>query len=466
MKILFAAAEVTPLAKNGGLGDVVAGLPLALSRQQIDVRIVIPGYAQVLSQLSGQTPLSQFKFFIGEQPVEVEVWQTLLPSSHIPVYCLKFSPGLTDPGIYALQPDLDQDRFMIFGLAVIAWLKQSDWQPDIMHVHDWMTSSLAHEIQQQHLPYKTVITIHNANYQGAIDAHWARDLGLDYPEDAEGKINLMQLGISAADKITAVSPTYAQELLTAERSKGLEGIFQQRQADLVGILNGLDQQRFSPQTSGLQPSYQIETAVEVKAEHKRQLCQELGFDVQLPLYAVVTRATGQKGMEVLAEVINHSHFLDQAQLVILCYPGNKKIEGILTDLAERYPGNICLKLGYYEAMSPQVFAAADFLIMPSKYEPCGLTQMIAMRYGTVPIVHRTGGLLDTVPDIALGDQGLGITFDNYTAASLLGALERSLKLYQQSELLEQVVHRDMDQDFSWDHSLPAYLDVYRQLVQD
>ena len=328
-----------------------------------------------------------------------------------------------------------------------------------------MASPLLSQIAKQNLGYPTLLTIHNAKYQGEI---YTKDLNQFIPDaDISGdKINLLKEGVKAATKINTVSPTYAREIHTAEYGYGLEELIRQRSEDVSGIVNGLDVNRFSTTNNPLVwPPFNPANASKIKPIHKQNLMSKLNLtDNSRPLFAVVGRTGSQKGMDVLVEVLDNSQVLDKINLVVLVGRGTKKIEDQLEQAAQNHPRSLKLLLGFDDPFSHLVYAGADFIVMPSKYEPCGLSQLIGMRYGAIPVVRRTGGLLDTVNDIS-EINGHGITYDNHTAASLLHALERAVELYSDQALINQVVIRNMQRDFSWDKPASQYVQIYQSIIK-
>ncbi len=467
MKILFVASEVTPLIKSGGLADVVGGLPLALAKQGHDVRVAIPAYHGIDKEQLGVRLVAENDFQAGNQAVSSKVFEGSLAGS-VGLYLVEFEPGLARPALYPRVEDGDQDRFVIFGLTVLEWLRESQWQPHLIHGHDWMTGSLMAEIKHRRLPYGTVLTVHNGAYQGLVAGSICQSLGLDYDQDESGMVNLLQVGLEQVDRITTVSQTYARELIELGGGHGLEATYRSRQVDTVGIINGIDSERFNPwHNPYVQPGYNARTVDKAKQQHKHLLQIEFGLPAKrdLPLFGMVGRATPDKGFDLIAEVISSTPLLEQAQVVILASPEVETVEKDLKHLVKKYPQNLHISVGFDEAMAHRMYAACDFFIMPSRREPCGLVQLIAMKYGAIPIVHKTGGLADTVVDIRDGDKGTGIVFSDYAAQGLGNALGRSMGLYYDHLRMPGMVKRVMKQDWSWDRTVGEYEAVYESLVR-
>lgn len=467
MKILFAASEVTPIAKTGGLADVIGALPISLRREfDLDARVVMPAYGSVDLKELGAVAIWQSEMEFGKAKVRVEIFETRLPQSDVPLYLVHFNPGLAAELLYPVDERVEQDRFALFSLVVLKWLEESRWQPAVVHGHDWMMGVLLQQIHYQELPYKTVLTIHNGKYQGEVDRKWFEALEIGGLPDGE-MVNQLALGVMAADYITTVSPTYAKEIQQPDLGFGLEGLYRRRSRHLKGIVNGLDLVRFSTQHNPLvAPGYNRRTVGPAKEQHKHMLQVQQGLPTKndLPLYGMVSRASSQKGFYVLADVLESSPFLETAQLIILAGRGTVEVEKRLEKLAKKYPQHLRVILGFDDDLSHSIYAASDFFVMPSLREPCGLTQLIAMRYGAVPIVHKTGGLADTVVDIRDRDEGVGIVFSDYAAQGLSNALGRSMGLYRDRDRYRQVQRVGMGRDFGWKRAAGEYRLIYKQIL--
>lgn len=463
MNVLFTASEVTPVIKSGGLADVVGALPKYLEALGADVRIVIPDYPHIKhEQLADLHQVGQFPLTLPDRVIEVTIRQTTLPGTDTKLYLLGLSEGLTAPTLYPAPKQGDQDRFPLFCQAVLQWLRTQPWQPDVIHIHDWMTSLIPYLIQQQKLTYKTVLTIHNLAYQGKISRKYLLSAGITPPTAAK-EINLLKLGIQEASKVNTVSPTYAKEVMTREYGAHLEATLRQRHKDFSGIINGVDYSRYAPYADkSLQQDYTMKTVIESKIINKELLRKEVGLQPsQKPLFGLVSRIDVQKGLDLVEQLIKETPFLEHAQLVILG-TGSQELERKLSRLAKKHPGNLSLLLQFDEALAHRIYAASDFFFIPSRFEPCGLTQMISMKYGALPVVRKTGGLADTVVDITANpSQGTGFIFTEYKYTELAKAANRALSLYDQKSALYGSIEQAMRQDFSWGKSARNYLALYR-----
>ena len=467
MKVLFIASEVNPIIKSGGLADVIGALPKELSREGLDVRIAIPDYPVINNkQLKYVDQPQIFTLSLPSGRVDCWVSQALLPGTEIPVYLFKTSRGLDSEVLYPAETDGDQDRFLLFSLAVTEWLKTSSWQPSLVHCHDWMTGIIPQLIRQHKLPYRTILTIHNLMYQGLTDASCFKDCGIQVGQ-AGSKINLLRLGINSADYISTVSPTYANEALTLEYGFGLEQTLNKRHHNFQGILNGVDYDRYSPQNdSNIAEPYSINNVTQGKQVSKQSLQAELGLKQEgsVPLYGFVGRLTDQKGLDLIEIAVQSTPMLEHGQLVMLG-EGDKYWERRLTTLANSKGKEMAVVIKFDEKLAHYIYAASDFFLVPSRFEPCGLTQLIAMKYGSLPIARKTGGLADTVTDQRQNHTtGTGIIFNEYSAKSFSQALGGSLGLYKNRKQMLHTIHNAMVQDYSWAKSASQYINLYQDLI--
>ena len=477
MKLFFAASEVAPFIKTGGLADVAGSLPNALAKLGHDVRVILPLYSAIPAMWRRQ--------------------MTFLKSFHFPLswrnaYCGLFSlayQGLTyyfiDNEYYFQREGLygqfdDGERFAYFSRAVVEVPIQLGWSPDIIHCNDWQTSLVpVYLLEARHrepllMHTKSVFTIHNIEYQGQFDRNILGDvLGLDesyFREDMlsyYGDVNLVKGAIYAADYITTVSPTYAKELQYAFYAHGLEGVIADNYHKFTGILNGIDMEHNNPATDPFLPAPYSAADPSGKAACKAALQEKLGLNVDpdVPIIACISRLVAHKGYELVTaafpKILEH-----YVQFVVLG-TGDWGIESFFRMAAQEYPGRVSANLMYSAELASQIYAGADLLLMPSISEPCGLSQMIAMRYGTVPIVRLTGGLKDSVPSYnPTTGTGLGFTFGSITPGDLLGAIDRGLEAYETDRPnWTALMKRGMTTDFSWDQSAAAYEKVYRQVMR-
>ena len=477
MQLFFAASEVAPFIKTGGLADVAGSLPNALAKLGHDVRVILPLYSAIPAKWRRQmTFLKRFHF----------------PLSWRNAYCGLFSleyQGLTyyfiDNEYYFKREGLygqfdDGERFAYFSRAVVEVPVQLGWSPDIIHCNDWQTGLVpVYLLEARHREpllkrTKSVFTIHNIEYQGRFDRNILGDvLGLDesyFREDMlsyYGDVNLVKGAIYAADYITTVSPTYAKELQYAFYAHGLEGVIADNYHKFTGILNGIDMVHNDPANDPFLPAPYSAADLSGKAACKAALQEKLGLNVDpdVPIIACISRLVAHKGYELVTAAFPKimEHYV---QFVVLG-TGDWGIESFFRMAALEYPGRVSANLMYSAELASQIYAGADLLLMPSIAEPCGLSQMIAMRYGTVPIVRLTGGLKDSVPAYnPTTGTGLGFTFGSITPGDLLGAIDRGLEVYENDRPnWTALMERGMTTDFSWDQSATAYEKVYNQVIR-
>jgi len=466
-KILFVASECVPFAASGGLGDVIGSLPAALKKEygdKADIRVMLPLYGQI-----GEEYRSQMKFLCRfETPL---AWRRQ--------YCGVLSlekDGITyyfiDNEYYFKRPSLygsfdDGERFAFFCRSALESLQRIDFIPDILHAHDWQTAlctvylKYKYGLIPEYCGVKTVFTIHNIQYQGIYDPAILGDVFDINNTDLHvveygGCINLMKGAIVCADKVSTVSPTYAKEILSPQFSHGLHYVLEQHKGKLCGILNGIDTEYYDPSSDPDIPATYSTRSLKGKRADKAALQREFGLneDPAVPVVAVLSRLVDHKGIDLLTyaadDIIGSG-----VQLAVLG-KGDKYYEDYFACLAQRYPGRASVKLVYDKALAKRVYAGADIFVMPSRSEPCGLAQMIASRYGAVPVVRETGGLYDSIRDIGFPEGGNGFTFAPYSAWELFNAVKRALALYADKAAWEKLVKTDMRWDFSWKRSAKQY----------
>ncbi len=478
MRILFVASEVTPVVKVGGLADVVGSLPKALADLDHDVRVMIPFYGSIeRGTLKTRPAWTGLPASFGGREWKIDIAQTALPDSTVPLYLLDCPNFFSENGVYIAGHSSDAQRrglqrFVAFSSFVGQIVPQLDWQPDIVHVHDWHAGLVPLALTRSGSVIKTVLTIHNLHNQGVWNPDeifdWLGWEGHDQPmlelRDSRGDLNILQLAIHSAHNITTVSPTYAQEIFTPGYGEGLENDLLVHQPKLVGILNGLDVQAFDPvHDRALVERYSIESVGIAKQKNKEALQHQLGLAPAqtAPLFVAVSRLSPQKGFDLLPPVIND--IVRAGGQVAILGSGWPEIEGQLHHLADEHPRSVVVVLKFDPILAQRMYAGGDFFLMPSRFEPCGLGQLISMRYGTVPVVRDTGGLHDTVIDvIAHPDRGTGFVFSRFDATDFRQAITAALRLYQQPATLRSLIQRAMRQDFSWAHSAEAYLKLYAQ----
>jgi starch synthase len=474
MKILFASAEVAPFAKVGGLADVAGSLPLALAARGHDIRVIMPKYRSVAAgpwertRVLDAVPVAMSGYMAG-----CAVDESRLPGSEVPIYFVEHNDYFDRVGVYgppgAAFPD-NLERLTFFCRSVLAVRDALGWQPDLIHLNDWHTSLIA--VYLEGGAPATVFTIHNLGpaYQGTFAAEELAVTGLkpEYPCAKNllvgGDLNLAAAGLSCADMINTVSPTYAKEIVSAEFSASLAPLVKQRGTDVWGILNGIDYDAWNPATDPKLPAHYDAKSLAGKAECKAALQQAMGLEVRpdLPLVGLVTRLDAQKGLDLLAEALPQ---LSGMQLAILG-TGAPDLEKTFADAAQVRP-DLAVSLKFDDGLARRIYAGSDLFLMPSLYEPCGLGQMIAMRYGTVPVVRATGGLADSVSERAgRGQKQNGFVFEEYTAKAMLAALDRAVSTFvKKPKVWAELVQNALATDFSWDHSAGEYEKLYEAAVR-
>ena len=472
MKVLYAASEAVPFCKTGGLADVAGSLPPALAAQGVETAVILPLYRRVKERFADQLT------FLCYDYVDL-AWRH--------AYCGLFSlkkDGVTwyflDNEQYFGRPELygcadDGERFGFFSRAVVKMLDHLDFWPDVIHCNDWQTALIPIYLkddgvrEERYRSVRTVLTIHNIEYQGRYDPYCLGGLfGLDrgWVDDGtlllDGDLNLLKGAILTADAVNAVSPTYAQELKNPYFAHRMEGILTQCGYKLSGVLNGIDMKLYDPAADPrIAANYTAEN-ISGKAADKAELQKALGLrpEPETPIIAMVSRLVTHKGLDLIREVMGD--IMELPVQFVLLGSGDAAYEDFFRHAAERWPERMAIRLGYDEALSMAIYAGADLFLMPSRSEPCGLSQMIAMRYGTVPIVRETGGLKDTVqPYEAWRDAGTGFTFANYSSADMLHVLREAVYLYKDyPDAFARLRRRAMERDFSWNRSAGDYLKIY------
>lgn len=470
MRILFVASEAVPLAKVGGLADVIGSLPRALIGLGHDVRVVIPKYGSINErQYSLTTVKNKFEIAMMTKTEPAILKQTILKGK-LPVYMIENNQYFGGEGVYG-QNDLE--RFLFFPRAVFELLPQLDWQPEIIHCHDWHTALAVMWLNKARYPCTTVFTIHNLAYQGAFDKAFLVKSSLkkewdDYPVGAPNpSLNFMSQGILWADLVTTVSETYAKEILTPEYGEGLDSLLRYRQKDLLGIVNGIDNEEYNPETDPYIEANYSSFNVDKKILNKLALQKRANLpqDIEIPLIGIVQRLDEQKGLDILEKAADTILQETKAQLVILG-KGRDYYEGMLRRMAAKYPQQVALFIAFDNPLAHLIYAGCDMFLMPSRFEPCGLGQLIAMRYGALPIVRHTGGLVDTVAELTpdLG-KGSGFVFKDYTSEALIAAVKKGVEDFRNKKAWCQAMQRVMGIDFSWRVSAMKYEAAYRRAIQ-
>ncbi len=470
MKILFVAAEATPLAKVGGLADVVGSLPGALTRLGEDVRLIMPRYGVIDENRFPSTSLGDpFPVPVMRRQETARVRVARLGA--VPVYLLENARYFGRPSVYTENEDLE--RFLFFSRAVVEFLKVFDWKPEVIHCHDWHTALAPLWIKKSNFDVATIFTVHNMAYQGPFDDNFLNASGLRevtdrWPRKAgTADATMMSQGILNADVVSTVSETYAREILTPEYGEGIQDLLRLRQSDLVGIVNGIDYVDYNPGTDPNIPGHFTAANPGQKAVNKARLQARLRLpeEARVPLIGMVSRLDEQKGFDIIEKAAPELMALD-LQLVVLG-TGRPHYHEFVSRLASENPGKVAAALEFNNPLARQVYAGSDIFLMPSSFEPCGLGQLIAMRYGAVPLVRHTGGLVDTVRPLS-GDlkRGNGFVFKDYRAGSLAGTVKTAVQAYQKHpRLWKALVSRIMSLDFSWPASAARYQALYRRVME-
>ncbi len=475
-KILFVTSEVHPLIKTGGLADVCGSLPKALAQLGQDIRILLPNY----SALKREADVF-YKSTVRINGIDVNLLETRLPGSEVIVWLVDYQPFYGFPG----NPYLDAagqpwpnnaERFTLFCRAATevamdrAYL---DWQPDIVHGNDWQSGLVPALLSLETGRPATLFTIHNMAYQGLFAK--SVNVTLDLPEqlcsvngiEFHGLLSFLKSGLVYSDRITTVSPTYAQEIQTHEFGYGLEGLLQHRQDALIGILNGIDTGHWNPETDPHIPAPFNSQKLHKKQLNKAALQERflLPVEKKTPVFALISRLVEQKGIDLVLDCLDEMLALPLHFVVL--GDGDKKFERPLMAAAKRHVGKMAVKIGYDEALSHFIEAGSDIFLMPSRFEPCGLNQIYSQRYGTVPIVRKTGGLADTVTDTvptSLADfTATGIVFNDANPDTLMEAIKRALVAYSQPKLWRQIQLQGMAKEYSWADSAAQYVRLYQHL---
>ena len=478
MRIAILASEGAPYVKSGGLGDVMEALPSALSRiEGNEVALFLPYYKKMLENPAIETELlTQFHVGLGWRQQYAGIYRVTNRADAVQVYLVDslYYFGGRDGAIYG-QID-DAERYAFFSKACLDAMVTMDWIPQIIQCNDWQTALVPTFLRSRYSSLfpntKCMFTIHNVEYQGWAYGDFFDDvlaLPWEYRPclDMNGAVNLMKGAIETADMVTTVSETYSKELMYPYYAHGLDSVLSGNAWKLTGITNGIDVGTFNPSTDPNLPAhYNSRTVASGKAKCKAALQKEVGLPEKpdVPLMVMVTRLAGHKGLDLLCHIARRLMWEEDCQLLILG-TGENHFEQFFQGLAREFPDRVAAKITFNLGLAARIYAGGDIYLMPSKSEPCGLSQMNAMRYGTVPVVHATGGLKDTVPSAdEKGENGLGFTFQSYNADDFMGAIKRALRLYRDDpKAWKALQRRGMDQDFSWDKPAARYMDLFRQI---
>ncbi len=480
MRIAILASEGAPYVKSGGLGDVMEALPSALSRiEGNEVALFLPYYKKMLDNPAIETELvTQFHVGLGWRQQYAGIYRVTNRKDAVQVYLIDnlYYFGGREGAIYG-QID-DGERYAYFSKACLDAMVTMDWIPQVIQCNDWQTALVPTFLKARYSSLfpgtKCMFTIHNVEYQGWAYGDFFDDvlaLPWEYRPclDMNGAVNMMKGAIETADLVTTVSETYSRELMYPYYAHGLDGVLSGNAWKLTGITNGIDVGTFNPGTDPNLPAhYNSRTVASGKAKCKAALQKEVGLPERpdVPLMVMVTRLAGHKGLDLLCHIARRLMWEEDCQLLILG-TGEAHFEQFFQGLAREFPDRVAAKITFNLGLAARIYAGGDIYLMPSKSEPCGLSQMNAMRYGTVPVVHATGGLKDTVPSAnEKGEDGLGFTFQSYNADDFMGALKRALNLYRADpKAWKALQRRGMDQDFSWDKPAGKYMELFNRMLQ-
>jgi len=476
MKILFVTSEAYPLIKTGGLADVSGALPAALAKAGDDIRIMLPAYPQALDNAEHKRDHVSLGAPFGRG--EIRLIEARMPGSGVPVLLVD-CPVLFGRKGNPYTDSNDQDwpdnhlRFATLARAAAIISAPSNvygWAPDVVHANDWQTGLVPAYLRYGSKPSpSSLFTIHNMQYQGLFPNEVLRELGLpsaSYAIDGlefHNQVSFLKAGLCYSDALTTVSPTYAREIQTLEQGCGMDGVLRLRNNVLTGLLNGIDTNDWNPATDDRIPHTYSVTSLSGKAKSKAQLQREMGLAIEpkSPLFCMVSRLTDQKGIDMVMDTM--PILIERGAEVIVLGTGDKVWENALKKRAAQSP-KVHVVIGYNEDLAHRIIAASDVFMMPSRFEPCGLTQMYALRYGTLPLVRNTGGLADSVVDISVKDQGTGFVFDEPTSQDMTTAVKRALEHYASPMAWKKTQNRAMSCDLSWALAAQSYKNLYTNLI--
>ena len=488
LRILFLSSEVAPFAKTGGLADVASALPKALLEMGHDIRVMMPKYGTINDRryvLREVIRLKEIKVDINGVEHVASAKSAFIPDSKVQVYFIEYPPYFNrddlyvDPKTKSDYPD-NAERFTMFCKSVLETIKLLHWEPQIIHCNDWQTALIPWFLKNEYSSEsfasssKTLLSIHNMAYQGNFTVDNLEKMGIQgASEDSLGalryfdNINFLKAGILTADKITTVSPTYAREVVSdPEIGAGMEEYLKQRSQDFEGILNGVDYSEWNPATDSLIPQTFTSEDIDAKLENKKALLKACKFtgDEAKPLIGVVTRLAEQKGLELIVEAIPEIVKMD-ARLVVLG-TGEDRYHKAFKELVKKYKDNVAVFLKFDNELAHLIEAGSDLFLMPSRYEPSGLNQMYSLKYGTIPVVRKTGGLADSVQDYLQDPkQGNGFVFEEFTTTALVGAIQNALNVYKDRKKWQELMVRGMTSDYSWPVAAEKYVNIYSKIIQ-
>lgn len=485
LKIAIAASESVPYAKTGGLGDVIGSLPKALDKLDCEIKIFLPKYSLIDDEIFGLRPIwdmGEILIVVGDHQYFVHLHQAILPGTNVEVNFIDCSHFFDRRWIYTTDPD-ENERFILFNKAVLAVLLKMKWIPDILHCNDWQTGLIPVYIKENYLhdnPFAntaSVMTIHNIAYSGKFSPETVEKANLSWdkyfpggPYEFYDSFSFLKAGLVFADVINTVSYTYAKEILTPEFGSGLQGVLAERKSDLYGILNGADYEIWNPETDKYLPAVYSAEKPANKLKNKKALLAKmrLPFSEKRPVIGIISRMVDQKGFDLVEAAFQQMLKLD-IQFVILG-SGDEKYESMFQWASYQYPEKVAAFIGFNNELSHLIEAGADMFLMPSRYEPCGLNQIYSLKYGTVPIIRRTGGLADTVFDwdeFEKIDQskGTGFVFRNANPSEMYLAIRRAVSAFNDKPTWKKIMKNGMKMDYSWDQSAVKYIELYKTTIK-
>ena len=477
MKILFAASEANPFIKTGGLGDVMGALPVSLKELGADVRVIIPKYRDINEEIKSKLKyIKNFTVKVGWRNQYCGVFE--YDYEGVKFYLIDNEYYFKRGGLYGYYDD--GEKFAFFSRAGLEFLKHTDWTPDIVHCNDWQTAMVPvlHKLEyirdEKFKNMKTILSIHNLFFKGMYSPEVLPELfGYDYEPyfngslEHNGAVSFLKGGINYADRVTTVSKSYAEEIKTPEYGEQLDGLLRYRGDFLEGIVNGIDYKEYDPENDKyIKYNYNLKS-ISKKARNKEELQKELNLPVnkKVPMIGMVSRLTHQKGCDLITRMLDEL-LKDDVQVVILG-TGDYMYEESFKSFASRYPDKFSANIKFSNELAHKIYAASDMFLMPSLFEPCGLGQLIALRYGTVPIVRETGGLKDTVtPYNEFDETGNGFGFMNYSSEELLNITRYALSIFKDKSKWKNIVKHAIESDNSWEKSAKEYIRLYDELIKN
>lgn len=483
MKIAFAISESFPFAQTGGLGDIGYSLPAALKNLGCEIKVFLPKYSSIDTnkfKLNYCDEIGVLSIQVGENFFDVKVFSYLISKTNVEYYFIDCPNYFNRSSIYTNDPDEDE-RFILFSKSVFEVIKKLNWSPEIIHCNDWQTGLIPLYLNENYENDKTfentatIFTIHNIAYQGQFPKETVKIANINSklffensPIESWGKINFLKTGIMYSDIVNTVSPTYAKEITTSDYGCGLENSLLYRINDFYGILNGVDYEVWNPEKDKFIPFNYSKDDLNGKLKNKEFLLNKFNLEkkVNIPLIGIISRLVEQKGFDLFKPIIKELMQLD-AQWIILGN-GQKEYEDLFKDISSAFPDKVYTQIGYNAELSHLIEAGADIFLMPSRFEPCGLNQMYSLKYGTVPVVHNTGGLADTVQDwdeyfVKGLEIGTGFSFDDFNSIALLTTLKRAIYYYQnEKNVWHKIIQNGMAKDYSWISSANEYLKLYEK----